>query len=688
MIEEPTLIPDLPMGLVDVAIPTRVHGSFHYKASESQLADLQIGSVVEVFFRNKATHAVVLGFPEKSDVAETKLKAVERVLFAEPLLDEQTFRFLKWTAEYYCHPLGDVMTSALPKQYFKLTDARRKKIEALAADDKGLAEMGLTASAVPKPVLTDEQAKAVDGVWAETRPVLLQGVTGSGKTEVYMAVLEKVLAEGRGAIVLVPEIALTPQLLGRFSSRFPGKVAVLHSDITPKERFVQWERIRKGIARVVVGARSAVFAPLRDIGLIVVDEEHETSYKQEDSLRYHARDLAVVRAKLCGARVVLGSATPSLESYYNSRQGKYAHIRLLKRVMERPMPKTTFVDLRVKEAAYSYQHPWLSKVLVSKMNQALTNGHQVMLFLNRLGFAHFLFCADCGHTWRCKNCDVALTYYRYPPLLKCHYCAVEIEPPCLCSECQGNSLKELGLGTEQVEASIKEIFPKARTARMDRSVIKTRKDLEDVLNAIVRREVDIVVGTQMIAKGHDFPGIALVGILVADASLNQPDFRAYERTFQILTQVSGRAGRAEVAGEVVIQTLNPDHPVLQAAAEHRDEDFFRSELAGRERFGFPPFQRLAMIRFQHSNAAKVEQFAQSVAAGVRETVKKHGWQCEVTGPAEAPIAKIKNLYRWHCMVKGGTVRELQSVLRIVQDYAERLKYPVQMAIDVDPVSSL
>jgi primosomal protein N' (replication factor Y) (superfamily II helicase) len=643
---------------------------------------------VEVPFRNKPTQAVVLGFPGETEIAEEKLKTVERVLFSDPLIDDQTFRFLKWTAEYYCHPLGEVMASALPKQYLKLSEKQRQKVEALAADESYGSELGLLAAAVPKPVLTEAQAQAVEAIGRETRPVLLQGVTGSGKTEVYMAVLEKALAEGKGAIVLVPEIALTPQLLGRFSSRFPGKVAVLHSDITPKEKFVQWERIRRGIARVVVGARSAVFAPLKDIGLIVVDEEHETSYKQEDSLRYHARDLAIVRAKLCGAKVVLGTATPSLESYHNALAGKYAHVRLLKRVKERPMPKTTFVDLRVKEAAYSEKFPWISNVLVGKMHQALKNGHQVMLFLNRLGYAHFLFCGDCGHTWRCLNCDVALTYYRYPPLLKCHYCGVENEPPTLCEQCQGHSLKELGLGTEQVEAALAEIFPKARTCRMDRSVVKTRKDLEAVLNRIVRREVDIVVGTQMIAKGHDFPGIALVGVLVADASLNLPDFRAFERTFQILTQVSGRAGRAEVAGEVVIQTLNPDHPVLVAAAEHREEDFFRSELMGRERFGFPPFQRLAMIRFQHSNAAKVEQFALSVAGGIRDAVKKRGWKCEVIGPAEAPIAKIKNLYRWHCLVKGGTVRELQSVLRMVHDYAERLKYPVQMAVDVDPVSSL
>ncbi len=675
-------------GLVDVAIPTGVHGTFHYTASSELLAEMKVGSVVEVPFRRKATHAVVLGFPEKTDVDQAKLKPVGRVLFSEPLLDDDTFRFIHWTSEYYCHPLGETMAAALPKSYFKLTNKQRQSIDKLANEDTAMAEAGLAASASPKPVLTEAQTQAVEAIWNETRPVLLQGVTGSGKTEVYMSVVERVLAEGKGAIILVPEIALTPQLLGRFSSRFPGKVAVLHSDITPKERFVQWERIRKGIARVVVGARSAVFAPLKDLGLMVVDEEHETSYKQEDSLRYHARDLAVVRAKLCGAKVVLGTATPSLESYHNARQGKYAHVKITKRVSERPMPKTTFVDLRVRESAFSPKFPWISNLLVGKMDQTLKAGHQTMLFLNRLGYSHFLFCADCGHTWRCKNCDVALTYYRFPPMLKCHYCAVEMAAPTLCEHCQGNSLQEMGLGTEQVEAAVQEIFPKCRTIRLDRSVVKTRKDLEEVLNRIVRREVDVIIGTQMIAKGHDFPGIALVGVLVADASLNVPDFRAYERTFQLLTQVSGRAGRADVAGEVVIQTLNPDHPVLLAAANHKDEDFFRAELAGRERFGFPPFQRMAMIRFQHSNAAKVEQFAMTVAAGIRESVKKRGWQCEVIGPAEASIAKVKNLYRWHCLLKGGTVRELQSVLRMVQDYAERMKRPVEMAIDVDPMASL
>jgi primosomal protein N' (replication factor Y) len=670
--------------IVDVAVPYPISRSFHYTVNPELEGQLAVGSLVQVSFARRQTHAYVLGFPETPSIDISRLKPVESIIVAEPLFDEKMLKFLMWVAEYYCHPLGEVISAAIPKQSWmprKKTKRKEKPLE-------GGAEDGLVPANVERPVLNDEQASAVAQILnpEEKRPVLLHGITGSGKTEVYMRVLESYLEQGKGAIILVPEIALTPQLLGRFSSRFPGLVAVLHSDLGARERFVQWEKLRQGLARIVVGPRSAVFAPVKDLGLIVVDEEHETSFKQEDSVRYHARDVAVVRAKFEGARVVLGSATPSLETYANAESGKFLHLHLRHRVHRQAMPKTMFVDIKDVTQQHSPQTPWLSRTLLAKIRSTLNAGQQALLYLNRLGFAHFLFCKDCGHTWRCENCDVALTYYKHPPTLRCHYCGVIKECPPACENCSGTSLETIGVGTEQVEKSLLEILPEARIARMDRGAVKNRQDLEAVLTKIATRQVDIVIGTQMIAKGHDFPGIALVGILLADASLNLPDFRAHERTYQIITQVSGRAGRAEIPGEVVIQTINPEHPVLLYAAENRSEDFYRTELEARRQFGFPPFRRMAILRFQHANQQRVQDFAMELCEQLRR--RSGGGGCEIMGPAEAPLSRLKNLYRWHCLVKSDSVRHLQRLLRFSEEYVATRKSSVQMAVDVDPVNLL
>jgi primosomal protein N' (replication factor Y) (superfamily II helicase) len=673
--------------IVDVAVPYHVSRSFHYLVDSETAGSLSLGSVIQVPFRRRSIHGFVLGFPEQSPFLD-KLLPIESVLVAEPLFDESMLKFLRWLSEYYCHPLGEVISGAIPRQYW--APKKTKKERKTTQND---VEIGLVPKFKDKPVPTQEQEFAIARILSceeqdQKKPYLLHGVTGSGKTEVYMTVLEQVLAEGKGAIILVPEIALTPQLLGRFSARFPGSVAVLHSDLTVKERFLQWEKLRTGQARIVVGARSAVFAPIKNLGLIVVDEEHESSFKQEDQLRYNARDAAIVRGNFEKAKVVLGSATPSLESYHNAQTGKYVYLTLKSRVQERPMPKTTFVDLKDKSQVFNEETPWISRTLLRDISKTLEAGQQALLYLNRLGFAHFLFCKDCGHTWRCTNCEVALTYYQAPPQLKCHYCGKTKRVPETCEECSGNTLETMGVGTEQLEKSLIRFFPKARIARMDRSVLKTRRELEQVLNQISRRDVDIVIGTQMVTKGHDFPGIALVGILVADASLNLPDFRAHERTFQIITQVSGRAGRAEIPGEVVIQTVNPDHPVLQAAALNRSVDFYTQELEARARAGFPPFSRLAMLRFQHKNERKVEAFACELVRGLHGWLEQHKINCSVIGPSEAPLSRLKNFYRWQCLIRSDSVKHLQQALHAAKEYHEAKKAPVQMAVDVDPMNSL
>ncbi len=668
----------LPTGTVDVAVPFPLPRSLHYAIEPEVAGQLSPGSVIEVKLKNRPTYAFVLGFPENAEIERDKLKPIEAVLVAEPLFDEVMLRFLRWVSDYYCHPLGEVLAAAVPQQCWKPRASTRKRRSKAPADP-------VVAEPTPRPELSAEQAEALRLILdpEEKRPVLLFGVTGSGKTEVYMRALEQVVESGKGAIVLVPEIALTPQLVGRFSSRFPGQVAVLHSDLTAGERFDQWERLRKGERRIVVGARSAVFAPVRDLGLVVVDEEHEGSFKQEDSLRYHARDLAIARARFFGARVILGSATPSVESFSHAQSGKYACARLKNRIHSRSLPRTTFVDLRDRAQWQSPRLPWISRELVGRIERTLRDGQQAMIFLNRLGFAHFLFCTECGHTWRCRNCDVALTYYQNPPILKCHYCSSSWPVPKSCELCQGVALETMGVGTEQAEKEFRTLFPNARIGRFDRGAIKTRQDLEAILGSISRREIDIVIGTQMIAKGHDFPGIALVGVLVADASLNLPDFRANERTFQIITQVSGRAGRAEVPGQVVIQTINPEHPVLGWAAGNQPEEFYRTEMQTRQRFGFPPFQRTAMLRFQHRNATAVEHFAVEIARFVKTRTR-----CQAIGPSAAPLARLNNQYRWQCLVKSESVSGLQSCLLTLREYAAYLKSPVQFAIDVDPVNAM
>jgi len=670
--------------IVDVAVPFRVYQSFHYTLDEASAQSVSEGSVVEVSLGTKKTHAFVVGIHADSNIPREKLKAVSKIIKNEPVFSENMLKLLRWTSEYYCHPLGEVLDAAIPRQQLK---PLKRKSSGHKTKELGLA---FPHQQTQKPVLTEEQAKAVKEILdpSEVRPFLLHGVTGSGKTEVYLRVLEELLLQGKGAIILVPEIALTPQLLGRFSARFPGKVAVLHSDLTPAQRSHQWEKVFTGEAQIVVGARSAVFAPVKNLGLIVVDEEQEASFKQEDSLRYHARDLAIVRASFEKSKVILGSATPSLESFQNAQMGRYCYLELKKRVNQRPLPKTTFVDIKDPSEWFQKQTSWLSKKLVEKIDTVLKAQQQTILYLNRLGFAHFLFCKDCGHTYRCENCDVALTYYQNPPSLKCHYCGEKHSVPSQCEACQGISLDSLGLGTEQVQKVLQRIFPKARISRMDRGAIKGRKELESVLQEIAEKKVDIIIGTQMVAKGHDFPGIALVGILLADASLNIPDFRANERTFQIITQVSGRAGRAEDPGEVLIQTLNPSHPILQWSANHKTLDFYSSELNSRKMFLFPPFQRIALLRFQHSDPRKVQKYAESLAQWIRIESQRLGQNCHVLGPSEAPISKVKKLYRWQCLLKAPTVKELQTILKRVSAYDAQLKSPVKLSMDVDPLNSL
>lgn len=675
--------------IADIAVPFRVAGSFHYLIPPELMDQVVVGSIVSVHFGRKRTHGFVLGVLPTSPLPIEKLRPIESVLTSEPLFDSSVLDFYRWASDYYVHPLGEVLSTALPKHAWKSFAKKQPKAR------KTTGSVPLAPKLEPERdmsrQLSAEQQQALGCILSteETRPVLLHGVTGSGKTEVYIAAIRAILEQGKGAIVLVPEIALTPLVLGRFESHFPGNVAVLHSELTDRERRFEWGSIRNGERKIVIGARSAIFAPVKDLGIIVVDEEHESSFKQEDSFRYHARDLAVARAKWVGARVVLGSATPSLESYQNARTGKYALTELPFRILSRPLPKVEVIDLKNKELWVEPGRYLLTHPMIQAITETLGAGHQSILFLNKLGFAAFLICNDCGHTWRCSQCDVTLTYYKQTRSLKCHYCGTRHPAPSTCTECQSLEVAPIGFGTEQLEEWIRQYFPQARIARLDRDAVRNREGLEQTLSQFAAREIDILIGTQMLAKGHDFPGVALVGILMADSSLNFPDFRAAERTFQILTQVSGRAGRSNTPGKVLIQTFSPDHPAICLAATNQLKEFYEAELSQRRQFGFPPFARMAMLRFQGANESAVRTFSTQATQRVRSRADSpRAEKTMVLGPAEAPISRIKGLYRWQSLLRCESSRALHQTLSELGLWAEKVKSSVQFAIDVDPIQAL
>jgi primosomal protein N' (replication factor Y) (superfamily II helicase) len=515
----------------------------------------------------------------------------------------------------------------------------------------------------------------------EFRPFLLHGVTGSGKTEVYLQAISYALDKGKDALVLVPEIGLTPQLVERFRRRFSCGIAVLHSGLSSGERYDEWRRIRRGEARIVIGARSAIFAPVGNLGILVVDEEHETTYKQSDGLRYNARDLSLVLGKQCGAVVLLGSATPLVTTFHAARTGRIAELSLGCRVNDRPMPDTLLIDQRGRKGAT------LSPELIEALRGNLAMGGQTILLLNRRGFATWLECRDCGHTLRCPNCSVTLTYHQNRKRHICHYCDHSIPAPSLCPECRGGEIGLFGQGTERLEEEVSALFPEARIARMDRDTTSGRGGYSRILKKFENGETDILIGTQMIAKGHDFPGVTLVGVVSADTALNLPDFRGAERGFQLVSQVMGRAGRGDQPGKVLVQTLNPEHFALITAAAHDYETFYKEELAERKDAGYPPFSHLAALHFSGNSLPMVEKEAKAVADHLREMRQKLGWHLEILGPASAPLGMIRGRYRWQILLKSARRAELHRLLQ--QFRGEHVpRSTVRMAIDIDPLELL
>jgi primosomal protein N' (replication factor Y) len=531
----------------------------------------------------------------------------------------------------------------------------------------------------PKEItLTPEQEAALQVVGGGV--TLIHGVTGSGKTEVYLRAIERVVAAGRQAIVLVPEIALTPQTVSRFKARFP-RIAVLHSVLTEADRAAQWRATRSGEADVIIGARSAIFAPTRALGLVVVDEEHEGAYKQENAPRYHAREVAIERARREGAGVVLGSATPSLESLHRARSGEFRLARLPYRIERREMPEIEVVDM-IAERAELKRYPILSRRLSGLMAESLGRGEQVILFLNRRGFVTQISCPRCHWVFRCRRCDVALTYHRQDERGLCHYCYEARPVPETCPDCTVGGLLHLGIGTERIEDEVKSRFPDRVVARMDSDAMKTKKDYRESLTNLWSGKMDILIGTQMIAKGLDVPNVTLVGVVNADTAFHVPDFRAAERTFQLITQVAGRAGRGPRGGRVVVQSFNPNHYSITSAAAYDFDGFVARELEMRKELGYPPFAQLVRIVVQGTNEKRTREAAERFATKLRPSLDGSS---QLLGPAPAPLYRLKGRWRMHLLVKTPDASALRERLMHLAGAVSR---PLQAIVDVDPVGMM
>ena len=534
--------------------------------------------------------------------------------------------------------------------------------------------------------LTEEQSVAIKPILQTIEEkrhdvFLLYGITGSGKTEVYMQSIQKVLEEGREGIVLVPEISLTPQMVNRFKGRFGDEVAVLHSGLSIGEKYDEWRKIQRKEVRVAVGARSAIFAPFENLGIIIIDEEHETSYKQEDNPRYHARDVAIERARTHNCPVILGSATPSLETFARAKKGVYQLLTLSKRMNDQSLPTVDIVDMR--EELREGNRTMFSRVLYDKLQDRLMKKEQTVLFLNKRGHSSFVMCRDCGYVIQCPNCDISLTYHRYQQQMKCHYCGYEAVVPTICPECTSEHIRYFGTGTQKVEEELGKIFPEARVIRMDVDTTSRKGSHEKLLTAFEEGKADILLGTQMIAKGLDFPNITLVGVLSADTMLHLPDFRSSEKTFQLLTQVSGRAGRHELAGEVVIQTYSPEHYSIELASQQDFDQFYQKEMMIRKIHKYPPFYYLALITVSHEELMKVVDVTEKISVTLSSRLSKGA---HILGPVACPIPRINNKYRYQCIVKYKKEPKLTQTLKMILDHYQQdiHRTGLQISIDKNP----
>jgi primosomal protein N' (replication factor Y) len=659
--------------LADVALALPSEKIFQYSVPPSLAERVSVGKRVFVNVRSRRRVGYVVGLSSEKAVEE--IRDIESVIDEAPVLNSFFLELTRWMADYYACAWGQAIEAVLPAPFKKgrfLMKSRAKPANH-PLDTVNPEELPLTASQ------EEAYGKIVARIHAGVPGTfLLHGVTGSGKTEVYMHLIRELLKQSRGSIVLVPEISLTPQTVERFFSRFGNTLAVIHSRLSPSRRVEEWHRLRKGEARVVVGARSAVFSPVQNLGLIVIDEEQESSYKQEDTPRYHAREVAVKRAVLENAVVVMGSATPSLETYFSSENRRVERLFLPERIERRPLPLVEIVDMR--RQPHLKTERIFSTVLESGTKECLSRKEQVMLLLNRRGFSTYLHCASCGYVMTCKNCRISLVYHFDKAGLFCHVCRYTATPQRLCPGCQKSYLHYFGTGTQKVESEAKRLFPGARIGRMD-SDSTSRKDAHEViLRAFKKREIDVLIGTQMIAKGHDFPNVSLIGVISADTALHLPDFRAAERTFDLLTQVAGRAGRGDIPGRVILQTYVPHHYSIQSAKDHDYHEFYHREILFRKELHMPPYAHL--VRVVVSGRLEKEVMRKSLELSKRLGVVPRSAGFEVMGPAPCLVSKERGLYRWNLYWKGPTAEEAVRVLKKTLEGFS--KSGVLLTVDVDP----
>lgn len=671
------------MKYAEVALNLPINELFTYEIPEEMHGAVCAGSRVLVPFRNKKVVGIVVRLSDKTDL-ET-VKKVQNCLDSYPVLTPELLPMLEWVSDYYRCSLGEAIHAALPC----LGKGKKHPLDKIPDLDELEAKYGYMEPEHKDP--TPEQKNALEILKQKIdkgkfNVSLLYGVTGSGKTEIYLQAIARTLAQKKNALILVPEIALTYQLIKRFKERFGDKVAVLHSGLLGSHRMKDWRRVRMGEARVVVGVRSAVFAPVQRLGLVVVDEEHEMTFKQDNTPRYHARDVAIMRAKLNNASVILGSATPSLESYYNAVTGKYQMIELTQRIDNRKMPQCEIIDMR-QEWDNQDGNQIISSPLHYEIRKRLDLKQQVILFLNRRGFSTILLCRGCGKTIFCNRCAVPLTYHKVTGKVHCHYCGLRKNPPTKCPVCGQELVKYLGLGTQQVEDEVIKLFPDAKVARLDLDITRKRGEYEKILDGFVSGETDILLGTQMIAKGMDIPNVTLVGVINADMLLSLPDFRSSERAYSLLTQVAGRAGRGTTPGKVIIQTYNPSHYALNAVVRNERHSFYEREIKFRKKLSFPPFKRMLLILFQHKIQAQSLSIAEHFAYLSREIVKgMEGPEVDILGPAAAPLHKLKNYYRYHVLMKSthpGKMRDIYQ--QVMQDLPKQTRLSGTIIhLDMDP----
>ncbi len=675
---------------VQVAVDAPLNDNLTYEQNDE--FKVSRGDVVEVPLGKRSVKGIVIStdVPEKKVAVDEKTYALKKVIGVDPEwppLKDPFLKWLEWVSNYYIYPLGKVVQLCFPPL--------RKAKKARASQRP---------SVIPKTErktqhnLTEEQVKCLEDIKKTTgfATHLVHGVTGSGKTEIYLQLFEKTLSQNKRGLFLLPEISLTPQLIQRFAERFGDRIAVLHSQLTDRERTTQWWEIVEGKKDILIGARSALFCPIENLGLIVVDEEHETSYKQDEKLKYNGRDCAVMLGRFVNCPVILGSATPSLDTWKNAIDHKYVLHQLKFRVENRPLPDIQVIDMRLEkdiEKKSSEKPYWLSQSLYNEMQSSLEQNHQVALLLNRRGMAHMLFCPSCGYSVDCPNCDISLTLHAHTHLV-CHYCDYHENAKTKCPDCKEGELTTMGLGTEKVEEDLKKLFPNHIVARADRDEVQSRLEMEELVEKMEKKEIDILIGTQMIAKGLDFTHLKLVGLILADVSFNLPDFRAAEKSFQLITQMSGRSGRHvgihDLPGKVVIQTYNTSHESIQFSQDHDYEGFVETEMMHRQQLNYPPFHKMAAIRIQSMDLEKARHTSSQLAQRAHFLKDKYdGFRpVEVLGPAAAPIAKLRNQFRYHILFKCPQPKMLNEFVRRLIGDSKWIGPQVKVMVDVDPQNLL